>query len=309
MGLEDGMRGEIDTNKKFSDGAREDDPEKKSAAGQFLSDHSGIRGGAKVGEKVGKWGGGAVSALVMLKILTAAVISGIWPFIAVGLLVVAAGVVGGMLSGVVGKYAGAVVGAVVGGAAGMVVGAYNGAFRRGKYVAKEPAPDSPEAAGPMPASPQPNQSTAPATAVAAPQQPTEPMTIPQNDPRVQHVMDTFPPPEKEEDRVLAANPRVRNSWFLGIGHKCMEAGKTVLGYCGLGPRAHPAGQNVAPPPVMPPATIPPRYERHYVTEAAAERAPDYWQRQIRPAAAPSVKTESLVDQLKAEQRQGMALSK
>jgi hypothetical protein len=137
-GFEDGFRGKIDTNEKFGDGYRENDPEKKSAAGQFLSDYSGIQGGAAVGQKTSAWIGGLVCAGLMAGVAfpMAIAMAGVFPFFAAGLLTLAAGMIGGPLMGVVGKYVGGFLGAGVGAIGGSAVGAYNGVFKKGNYAEK-----------------------------------------------------------------------------------------------------------------------------------------------------------------------------
>lgn len=140
------MRGKIDENQKFSDGYREDITSKKSKAGQFASDYMGIRGGAEVGQTIGRWGGAIAGGAFALKVLMgaagAAVLGGVWPLIAIPLLTVTAAVVGGAVCGVAGKYAGGAVGMIAGGITGAAVGLYNGLFRRGAY-AKEKEEQAP----------------------------------------------------------------------------------------------------------------------------------------------------------------------
>lgn len=229
-GLEDGMRGDIDTNEKFSDGYRENIPEKKSAAGQFLSDYSGIRGGGKVGAAVGKWGGGTAagvgSAIFLNNFLVAGaaagVFGGLFPLVAAVALTAATTITAATLLAPVGKYVGSVVGAAIGGIAGTAVGAYNGIFRRGYYAkSKAPEPMGPVA---VPDAPQPKQGVdvqqGQKKGQAMPQpealfdQPSQPesMTIPANGRRVEQVLSDAPSKAGEnKNAALDANARVQPS--------------------------------------------------------------------------------------------------
>lgn len=165
MGFEDGLRGRVDENEKFSDGAREDDPSKKSTAGAFLSDRAGIMGGSETGKTIGKWVGGvggiAAMGYIAVGMLAAGAAVSILPAI---LMIGAAGFIGAGVGGLVGKYGGGVFGAITGAVAGAAVGLYNGVFRRGPYEkAKEPetqllpqtAPQQPQQACPAPEKPAP----------------------------------------------------------------------------------------------------------------------------------------------------------
>lgn len=224
QGLEDGIRGGIDTNEKFSDGYRENDPSKKSAAGWFLSDYAGIRGGGKIGAFIGKWGGGLAAGVFAAKFLAGAfLVGGIalsWPLIAIPLLSVGAAVVGSMALGFVGRIVGATAGAIVGGVGGALVGTYSAAFRRGKYTAPEPTP---EPKSPTPAAqPKPERAAAPTTPhqghqvnglQAQPSQPQDFTVIPPNDPRLQKVIDQSKP-EPGVDPKIASNAHVQKAGVL-----------------------------------------------------------------------------------------------
>lgn len=172
MGLEDGLRGGVDTNEKFSDGARENDPSKKSTAGAFLSDRAGVMGGSDTGRKVGKWvgalGGMAIMGKIVLGAMAAGGLVGAWPIFAAVMLTAGAGFVGAGVGGLVGKYTGGFFGAVAGVIAGPFVGLYNGVFRRGPYEkVKERKqdilpPDMPPVEQPAPqAAPQPPAAPSP----------------------------------------------------------------------------------------------------------------------------------------------------
>lgn len=247
MGLEDGMRGEIDTNEKFSDGYRENDPKKKSAAGQFLSDYSGIRGGAYVGEKIGQWGGGAACGVVAASWLSsfvsaglaAGALAGAWPIFAAGVLVVGAAIAGGALLGVAGKYAGGFTGAIAGGIGGTLVGTYNAVFRRGYYAkGKKPEPvdmapaTTPEAA-PAPQAPEAGQGTA--QPQMQPQtQPQQPTVVGQNHPRVEAVLNNATPPASKQEAALAANARIPQTGFMAkLGQMAAIGGGSMLAAMGV----------------------------------------------------------------------------
>lgn len=247
MGLEDGMRGEIDTNEKFSDGYRENIAAKKSAAGQFLSDYAGIRGGANVGSKIGLWGGGLACGAVAASFLSgfvaagvaAGALAGVFPVVAATALVLGAAVVGGSLLGVAGKYVGGVAGAVVGGIGGAAVGLYNGVFRRG-YYEKPKAPDKVNDA-PLTDAPQPvPEPRAPGQNLAEPQpllnQTPQPQgaVIAQNHPRVEAVLNNTAPPASKKDAVLAANNRIPQQGFISrMGNLAAIAGGSALAAIGV----------------------------------------------------------------------------
>lgn len=171
-GLEDGLRGRVDTNEKFIDGYRENDPTKKSKAGQFASDYMGVRGGSETGKTVGKWVGGLGSAVfgahLFLGVAAAGAFAGLWPLIAVGLLTAATAFVGAGVGAFVGKYAGGALGAVGGAITGSAVGLYNGIFRRGSFE-KGKEPEVPE---PM-ITPQPDVEALKAQAAAQQQAPQQ----------------------------------------------------------------------------------------------------------------------------------------
>lgn len=172
-GFEDGLRGRVDTNEKFIDGYREDDPTKKSKAGQFASDYMGVRGGSETGKTVGKWVGGLGSAVFgahfFLGVAAAGAFAGLWPLIAVGLLTAATTFAGAGIGAYVGKYAGGALGAVGGAITGSVVGLYNGIFRRGSFEkGKEPEPPAPMI------TPQPDVEALKAQAAAQQQSPQQP---------------------------------------------------------------------------------------------------------------------------------------
>lgn len=158
MGFEDGLRGRVDTNERFSDGASEGDPSKKSTAGIFLSDRAGIMGGSETGKSIGKWVGGiggmAAMGYLAVGLFAAGAAVSILPAI---LMVAGAGFIGAGVGGFIGKYTGGVFGAITGAIAGAGVGFYNGVFRRGPYEkAKEPETELvPEVAPPQPKKQQP----------------------------------------------------------------------------------------------------------------------------------------------------------
>lgn len=291
-GLEDGMRGKIDTNEKFSDGAREEDNEKKSAAGQFLSDYSGIQGGAAVGQKIGQWGGGLASALIILKVMlgvlasgaAAGVLSGIFPLVVAGAAVIGAGIVGGSLLGVAGKYVGGFIGAGIGGVFGSVVGTYNAVFRKGKYAEKEKPP--PPIA--VPDAPQPGQSAGQGASIQpiVTQEKAEPTVIPKNSDRVQHILDNSLPPADKEDVVLAANTRVRSGFLSRMGQMFSTAAASVLGFFGV-KSAVDTREWKATPPVSHAAPAGPRYAPAPSLSAnpSLTRGDTYWRDKIRPVSS------------------------
>lgn len=249
MGLEDGMRGDIDTNEKFSDGYRENDPAKKSAAGQFLSDYSGIRGGARVGETIGKWGGGLACGAVAGSYLSgfvaagvaAGALAGAWPVIGAVLLTAGAAFFGGAALGVVGKYVGGFTGAIAGAIGGAAVGTYNAVFRRGYYAkGKKPDPVDIAPATVPEAAPTPEQPLEPGQNLAQPQplvsqaQPPQGTAVGQDHPRVQAVLDNTTPPASEKDAALAANGRVPQMGFMSrMGQIAAVAGGSMLAAVGV----------------------------------------------------------------------------
>jgi hypothetical protein len=256
QGLEDGIRGGIDTNEKFSDGYRENDTSKKSAAGWFLSDYFGVRGGGKVGAFIGKWGGGLAAGVLTAKFLAGAFLAGGvvlgWPIIAVPLISIGAAVAGGMVLGFVGRVAGATVGGILGGVGGMLVGAYGAAFRRGKYTQPKATPE-PKAVTPA-AQPKPEQAAAPHQGHEVnglqiqPSQPQDFTVIPPNDPRLQKVLDQSKP-EPGVDAKIASNVHVQKAGVLSrIRNTLANMTSSFMG--ALGFRSKDAAPESQPAPAM-----------------------------------------------------------
>lgn len=154
-GAEDGFRGKIDSNQQFDDGIRLNDPAKKSAAGRFLSDWSGARGGSEKGHTIGKWVGGLFCGIAMFKfcLMFMAVSAGfaLWPLCATALLTAGAAWAGANIGAVTGRAVGPFIGAPVGAVLGSLVGLYSATFKRGHYA--EPAQAKDVAAPAIEASP------------------------------------------------------------------------------------------------------------------------------------------------------------
>jgi hypothetical protein len=228
-GFSDGLRGEVDTNQKFSDGHRENDPDKKSAAGSFLSDYSGIRGGARVGRVVGTWGGGLATALLAAQFAVgAAFTGGLWPIIAAGIVIVGASLVGGALLGFAGKYIGGALGGVGGAVLGSVVGLYNGLFRRGKYVQQE-APSLPDNGSPR----------VPVPEVATPELHPE-HGQPQPLPSPPVVAEPNSPPPAQGAYAAPQAPASPPGMFARLGNAAALAGSGALAALGVKSAVHAA---------------------------------------------------------------------
>lgn len=151
MGLSDGYRGHIDSNQRFSDGYRENDPEKKSAAGRILSDYSGVRGGEQVGKAIGKWGGGlAIGLTVAFFSLGFMLTGGVLAFAVGAVGATVAGVLGGTACSMIGGPVGKVLGGVTGAVLGSVTGAFNAVFRRGYFEQPKEQEVPPQMLPPVP---------------------------------------------------------------------------------------------------------------------------------------------------------------
>lgn len=142
-GIGHGFRGQMDTNTRFSDGVWTNNPEQMSAAGRFLSQYAGVRGGYTTGEKVGKWGAAAAGAYYSLGLAIGigGAIGGFFPIIAGAVMVGVATWLSANVGAVVGRTVGSVIGGVVGAVGGAVVGTFNAIFKRGYY--KDPAAELP----------------------------------------------------------------------------------------------------------------------------------------------------------------------
>lgn len=151
-GMSDGLRGKVDENEQYADGASGQDPLKKSRAGRFLSNYAGIRGGEEMGDKYGTLGmalGGGIMAaqFVFGTAMLGAGLAG-FPLFAGMFIIGATAFAGVCLGAYVSKPAGRVIGGILGAVGGAVVGAYSAVFKRGYYkepeVAREGEPPSPD---------------------------------------------------------------------------------------------------------------------------------------------------------------------
>ena len=152
-GMEDGFRGKMDENEHFKDGKWANDPTKKSKAGRFLSEWSGVRGSHEKGQKIGKWGGAFAAGGLMAHFLVTTAMVGVgfaaWPIFSGMLLVGATAWLAGNIGAVLGRNIGMISGGLFGAIGGAVVGAYNGIFKRGafhepKAPGEETVPDAPK---------------------------------------------------------------------------------------------------------------------------------------------------------------------
>lgn len=140
-GAADGFHGKVDANEHFSDGAWENDPEKKSRAGRFLSEYAGVHGGYEKGNGAGKWVGAIGCALLAATFFIpfAIGLAGIFPFFAAAVAIGCSAWLGANLGAVAGRSLSSVSGGIIGTIGGALVGTYNAVFNRGAYLDPEAA--------------------------------------------------------------------------------------------------------------------------------------------------------------------------